>query len=1336
MAETIAKAMVALVPDTQGLSKSLDGLGGKLGGQFGKLGETAGGKLDAGLKGALGKVTALGPQGALAVAAIGGAVAIGAALYKVGADFNTAYNKIQKQTGATGKELDALKGSFKNVAKQTGASFEDISSSVAKVSQRTGATGQDLENLSLQMLRLSSVTGTDLNSNIEKATGLFNGWKISTADMPKYLDKLYVASAKSGVGVDQLMAAAEKSGPIMRQFNFSFDESVALLATFDKAGLNSATATTALNAALKNQQKQVIAQGKVVDKAGKELEKFQALQDTKPSPENKKNLEEAIKNYEELNGAFQAMQKESPAEFLAATIESIKNTGDVAAANQEAISVFGAKAGPQLAEAIRAGTISMDELVEAMGGAEGTLKSTAKETATIGGIMKKMGNQVKVAIEPLATGLFKGLENAFKTIAPYLCTFISLVGDILGVLASLIGWVTKCKPLMIALGVALGILVVAFLALTHPVALVVIAIIAIVTVVKNLWETNEGFRNAITTIWGAVVKVFTSPVEVIKAAFRAISDAIDWVIDAAKAVFKWVTDNWPLLAQIFVAIFVPGGPILVAIYHFREEILGVINKIIDWFKKLPEKIITGLGNLGQKLLDWVTAAWEVVGGGITNAASTVLTWFASLPEKFAGGLTGMGQKILDKLSAAWGFVAAGVGKAAKATLDWFKELPGKLVRGIGSAADLGAKLISWARDAFKSLTAKLGDIGSEAIAFFKKLPGQMIGALGDLGKQIVPDLSGLEKLPGQVKRAMDDVVETVKGLPGRMVGALGDMADKVKDTVGGALGSVTSSISGLGGQLADKLKDLPNQITGALGGLKGSLTEMGSQMLGGLSNGMRSASEWVVAEAKKIPGKVKGAIGDAGQMLLAAGRQVIGGFTNGIRAASSWIGDWVRKISGWVTGAVGDAAGWLKGKGQDIIRGLWERGIGTMKGWLEAKLKIGPWVWNAIGNAKAWLVNVGKHVIEGLWNGIWAKKDWLVNKVKGLLGSIRNLLPFSPPKDPTSPFAGRGQPFYSGISIATQLAEGMAKATPLVVAAAHDLAGAAQLGLGAQVYDLSAVGRGMAGELADRGRGRRRRQLQPDHERQRGGHQPDAGRLPPSRAAERGGVSRLYRPRGDEDTVEPDLPDDPTAQAEVLEYVSADGLVARLRGGAGRHRAPDAAGGPLGGRRPPDPGQPLPGRPPCRPHGGAAHRHRGRALRARRAARPGPHAGPHAGHGPPAQHAASAPAWPGAGSCTASTRPGSTRSRRTTRTGPGPPSCSGRPTPTGSTRWSRCATSPPPTSTPSGSPSRPSTWPGPTSWATSPSPTRATPPPGPAWTWAGRAPSSASATCPRASAWP
>jgi TP901 family phage tail tape measure protein len=1091
VAEAVASGSFELKPDKEGLTKSLGNLGDQMKGTFSKLGGGLGDLLSGNISGALSKVTSSVGGGnllsPLTAGVVGAAAGAGVALFKLGSDFDKTYKGIQKQTGATGKDLDALKGSFKNVATQTGASFEDISSAVSSVSQRTGATGKDLEALSLQMLRLSSITGTDLNANIEKATGLFNGWKIETADMPKYLDKLYTASSKSGIGVDALMAAAEKSGPIMRQFNFSFDESIALLATFDKAGLNTTTATAALNAALKNQQKMIERQGKAVDTAGKQIEKFQALQDKKPSPENKKNLEDAIKNYEEMNDAFKHMQDQSPAEFLAETVESIKNTGDAAAANQEAISVFGGKAGPQLAEAIRAGTISMDELVEALGDSEGALKSTAGETATFSGKMAKFKNQMKVAFEPVAMGLFDAITGALMFVTPYLSKFATLVGTVIGV-------VLKCKPLMIALGVAIGGLAAAWVTITvatklynlalaayaviqkvaqgaalafklvmigvnlvmamNPFVLVVIAIVALVAAFVLLWTKCEGFRNFMKGMFD----VLKSGVMAVKDAFVS---AFDWIMGAIGKVWDWIKDNWPLVVGML------GGPIglaIAAIVKYWDDIWEVLEKVIGWFTELPGKIVAALGDLGTMLLSWITTAWDTVSGGIGNAAAKVIDWFQETPGKLLEQLGDLGEKLLTWVSSAWTKVYANIGNAARKVTDWFKELPGKIVGWIG---DLGGSLLKWMRDGFDSLSGNLGDIASDVVSFFKKLPGELLGVIGDLGSVIVPDLSGLKQLPKDVKKAMTDVVNEVKALPGKVTSAIGDLTQKMKDIGGDIIAGITGPLSGIGTTVKNSLKDLPKDMKNAMGNVAAEMTNLGSKAVGGLSNGMRDASQWVVDVAKEIPGKIKNAIGDAGKMLLEHGKKVIGGLTNGMRAVSGWIGSTVGLVKGWVTGALGNVGGWLAEKGKDIIRGFWHQGIGTMKGWLQGMIKIGPWVWNSIGNARAWLKEAGKNVIRGLWDGIDAMRGWIMNKMRGLLDGLKKLLPFSPPKDPTSPLAGKGQPIYSGISIGRQLAQGMVEATPLVQSAARDMAEAAQTGVGAHIYDFGAVGRSMAGALTE-----------------------------------------------------------------------------------------------------------------------------------------------------------------------------------------------------------------------------------------------------------------------------
>ena len=104
---------------------------------------------DRGITGALGKFNPIGGAalGASAIA-VGAVAAIGVAAFKMGAEFDDAYDSIRIGTGATGARLDGLKDTFKSVVTDVPASFGDASSAITGLNQRLGVTGPRLRDLS------------------------------------------------------------------------------------------------------------------------------------------------------------------------------------------------------------------------------------------------------------------------------------------------------------------------------------------------------------------------------------------------------------------------------------------------------------------------------------------------------------------------------------------------------------------------------------------------------------------------------------------------------------------------------------------------------------------------------------------------------------------------------------------------------------------------------------------------------------------------------------------------------------------------------------------------------------------------------------------------------------------------------------------------------------------------------------------------------------------------------------------------------------------------------------------------------------------------------------
>lgn len=93
---------------------------------------------------------------------------------------------------------------------------------------------------------------------------------------------------------------------------------------------------------------------------------------------------------------------------------------------------------------------------------------------------------------------------------------------------------------------------------------------------------------------------------------------------------------------------------------------------------------------------------------------------------------------------------------------------------------------------------------------------------------------------------------------------------------------------------------------------------------------------------------------------------------------------------------------------------------------------------SALGNLGSLLYNAGRNVVQGLINGIYSMFRALGRAASSVARTIRNYLPFSPAK--TGPLSGRGNPRYSGISIARQLASGIISARGAVSSAMTVLA--------------------------------------------------------------------------------------------------------------------------------------------------------------------------------------------------------------------------------------------------------------------------------------------------------
>lgn len=310
--------------------------------------------------------------GAVTIAAAG----ITVAAVDVAGEFEDATAAIIEGTGASGESLAEMESIVKGLAGTSAGLNRDLGelgAAVAQVNTRTGLSGDILAEVTNDYLQFSRVTGKDVVESVNLASRVLGDWGVDAEQTGQILDMLHGAGQAFGIEVDDLARKVVQFGAPMRQMGFTLEESIALFGKWEQEGVNAELAIGSLR----------IAAGRFA-REGVDLE--QGLRDTMDA------IRGAKMESEGLNIAMET---------------------------------FGARAGPDMAAAIREGRFELDAAIEALRGTSGGLDDAAERTLKVSERFQILKNRARVALIPIGEGILTLAERAL----PALETAVDAISD-------------------------------------------------------------------------------------------------------------------------------------------------------------------------------------------------------------------------------------------------------------------------------------------------------------------------------------------------------------------------------------------------------------------------------------------------------------------------------------------------------------------------------------------------------------------------------------------------------------------------------------------------------------------------------------------------------------------------------------------------------------------------------------------------------------------------------------------------------------------------------------------------------------------------------------------
>lgn len=709
MATEVGKAFIGVEPSMTGFAAKLrGGLASQTGsgGILGKAGKTGGLAFMAGFTGT--------------------AVAAGY-LGKLGGEFHSAYAKIRVDTGATGKTLDGLQGSFKNVLKKTPASFDDVSTAIAGINKRLGLTGKPLETLSLQAIRLSRITKTDLKGNLDAVVPLLDQWGLKGDKAGATLDLLFRASQKSGVAVAQLAGDLSGAGVQLRAVGFDLSQSTALIALLGKEGLGVKDVVPAISRAM----------------------------------------------------AKAAKDGKNAGQVFSDTFKGIKNAKSDTEAAGIALDVFGARAGPKLAALIRSGKLSWEDFQKSIAKGD-TIEKAAKDTSTWQSKLGVLGNQLKVALEPIATRVFDSMGKAVVSATPALVLLAATLATVVGAISHVPG------PVIATVG-AVGVLGFAVKKISGPIKTLWSGL---TMVAKGAKTVAVGLKNGVTAIaqWGK---------QAIVAAVNTGRQVAAFVAQKAAALGAAVAEKSMAAAQWLLNAAMDANPVGLLVVGIAALVAGVVlaynhfGPFRDLVQAVGRAFVTAgkviVGSVGAAL-SWVTGHWPLMLGILTGPIGLAVLFVRSNWSKITGVFSG--------------------------TLGWVRSnwptLFAILTGPIGLAVLLISKNWQTIKNGFGAVKNFIAGRVGEIVGFFTGLPAKITGAFGDASKL-------LRDIGGKIVGGLIDGIKNGLGPLGKVLGSVGGF---IKDHKGPAA-TDAKLLTPIGGLIMDGL------VTGIERGMPKLRTQLG-----------------------------------------------------------------------------------------------------------------------------------------------------------------------------------------------------------------------------------------------------------------------------------------------------------------------------------------------------------------------------------------------------------------------------------------------------------------------------------------------------------------------------
>lgn len=722
-----------------------------------------------------------------AVAAIGGVTAISNVASQVDA-VNGSFNKLQIQTGITGKEFEELQEISKNLFKENyGENIEEVNAAVANVKQNmAGLDNGEIQKVAGNAMLLAENFDADINEVTRAANNMIKNFGIESENA----FDLFAAGAQRGLNFsDEMFDNVAEYAPLFSKMGYTAEEYFGIMERGAKAGVYN------------------------LDYVNDVMKEFQIR-----TKDGSKSTNEAMAMMsEETQNVWESFLKGkgTVSDVANSVVGELKNMDDQIKANQIGVSLFGPKWEDLEADAIYAMLGASDAMKDYKGRME-EINRLSFNTAgdAIRGIGRILMTDVAMPISnavlpPLTTfanylsnNLPLAVEKTRNIIVPMAPSVLGLVGAFAAYKGSMVAINTYQKAFNIVqavtpslihahkaamlgytfagkgmkgalIGLSSGLKTLNAGLLANPFILAAGAIAGIGVALYTAYQKSETFRNAVKPIVDTFANGFDRIKDSVKETMITIIPLISETIESIIPVIAEIaTVALPLIQTAVQTIF----PLILSVaMQVFPIIVSVVKSLSEIFITIAQTAIPMIASVIQAVLPVVLSVIQAV----IPIATTILQTLSTIIETV----------IIPAIAA--------ISSVVETVFPYVQIVIETALAAINGIINTAMSLLKgdWA-GAWEAIKTTVTTIVDNIIGFFSSIN------LFDIGKKIVLGLiNGIKSMGGAI---LDGIMSLIPGpikkfASNLLGGGAGKAAAIPQYATGGIVNSPTMALVGEGG---------------------------------------------------------------------------------------------------------------------------------------------------------------------------------------------------------------------------------------------------------------------------------------------------------------------------------------------------------------------------------------------------------------------------------------------------------------------------------------------------------------------------------------------------------